>query len=144
MSGASFSAGFLLTQGISTLAGESPMYHTSDGPFVLDTLLVVNGDTIVYDVAIEAAHPSNDRPFMQMRIQREGNSYLAVVLQATAASGLVHAWNHTHLSNDVGNWGQDFWQQANQVGSLATPTMAFNNQPVANRSLPLGHTIPST
>ena len=36
--GESFSAGFLLTQGVSTLAGESPMYDTADGPFVLDTM----------------------------------------------------------------------------------------------------------
>ncbi|MEE2919002.1 MAG: S8 family peptidase [Bacteroidota bacterium] len=131
--GASFSAGFLLTQGISTLAGESPMYHTSDGPFVLDTLLVVNGDTIVYDVAIEAAHPSNDRPFMQMRIHK-GNSYLAVVLQATAASGLVHAWNHTHLSNDVGNWGQDFLA-AGQPGWLAGNPYYGVQQPACGESV---------
>ena len=51
--GESFSAGFMLTQGMNTWAGESPMYHTSDGPFVLDTMLVVNEDTIVYDVAVE-------------------------------------------------------------------------------------------
>ena len=42
-----------------------------------------------------------------MRV-RKGSSNLAVVLQATAENGRVHAWNHTHLSNDVGNWGQDF------------------------------------
>ncbi len=105
--GESFGAGFLLTQGISNVVGSSPMYTTSDGPLVLDTIQVTNGDTVVYDVAMEAAHPSNGRPFLQMRIHK-GSSNLAVVLQATAESGRVHAWNHTHLSNDVGNWGQDF------------------------------------
>ena len=83
------------------------MYHTADGPLVLDTIQVTNGDTIVYDVAMEAAHPNNGRPFLQIRV-RKGTSNLAVVLQATADNGRVHAWNHTHLSNDVGNWGQDF------------------------------------
>ena len=105
--GEAFSAGFLLTQGISNVVGASPMYHTADGPLVLDTIQVTNGDTIVYDVAMEAAHPNNGRPFLQIRV-RKGTSNLAVVLQATADNGRVHAWNHTHLSNDVGNWGQDF------------------------------------
>ena len=105
--GASFSAGFMLTQGVSSVVGASPMYHTEDGPLVLDTLHVTNGDTLIYDIAMEAAHPNNGRPFLQMRIHK-GASNLNVVLQATAESGRVHAWNHTHLSNNVGNWGQDF------------------------------------
>ena len=131
--GESFSAGFMLTQGMNTWAGESPMYHTSDGPFVLDTMLVVNEDTIVYDVAVEAAHPANGRPFMQMRIHK-GNSYLAVVLQATATSGHVHAWNHTHLSNDVGNWGQDF-VAAGQPGWLAGDPYYGIQQPACGESV---------
>ena len=129
--GESFSAGFMLTQGMNTWAGESPMYHTSDGPFVLDTMLVVNEDTIVYDVAVEAAHPANGRPFMQMRIHK-GNSYLAVVLQATATSG--HVWNHTHLSNDVGNWGQDF-VAAGQPGWLAGDPYYGIQQPACGESV---------
>ena len=76
------------------------MFHTTDGPLLLDTIQVTNGDTIVYDLAIEAAHPANGRPFVQMRV-RKGYSNLGVVLQATATEGVVHAWNHTHLSNDV-------------------------------------------
>ena len=131
--GESFSAGFLLTQGVSTLAGESPMYDTADGPFVLDTMLVVNQDTIVYDVAVEAAHPANGRPFMQMRIHK-GNSFLAVVLQATATSGHVHAWNHTHLSNDVGNWGQDF-VAAGQPGWLAGDPYYGIQQPACGETV---------
>ena len=131
--GESFSAGFMLTQGMNTWAGESPMYHTSDGPFVLDTMLVVNEDTIVYDVAVEAAHPANGRPFMQMRIHK-GNSYLAVVLQATSTSGHVHAWNHTHLSNDVGNWGQDF-VAAGQPGWLAGDPYYGIQQPACGESV---------
>ena len=131
--GESFNAGFMVTQGVSTLAGESPMYHTSDGPFVLDTILVVNGDTIVYDVAAEAAHPANGRPFMQMRIHK-GNSFLAVVLQATATSGHVHAWNHTHLSNDVGNWGQDF-VAAGQAGWLAGDPYYGIQQPACGETV---------
>ena len=130
--GEAFSAGFLLTQGISNVVGTSPMYHTADGPLVLDTIQVTNGDTIVYDVAMEAAHPNNGRPFLQIRV-RKGTSNLAVVLQATADNGRVHAWNHTHLSNDVGNWGQDF--QAAQPTWLAGDPYYGIQQPACGQTV---------
>ena len=130
--GEAFSAGFLLTQGISNVVGASPMYHTADGPLVLDTIQVTNGDTIVYDVAMEAAHPNNGRPFFQIRV-RKGTSSLAVVLQATAYNGRVHAWNHTHLSNDVGNWGQDF--QAAQPTWLAGDPYYGIQQPACGQTV---------
>ena len=130
--GEAFSAGFLLTQGISNVVGASPMYHTADGPLVLDTIQVTNGDTIVYDVAMEAAHPNNGRPFLQIRV-RKGTSNLAVVLQATADNGRVHAWNHTHLSNDVGNWGQDF--QAAQPTWLAGDPYYGIQQPACGQTV---------
>jgi len=130
--GEAFSAGFLRTQGISNVVGASPMYHTADGPLVLDTIQVTNGDTIVYDVAMEAAHPNNGRPFLQIRV-RKGTSNLAVVLQASAENGRVHAWNHTHLSNDVGNWGQDF--QAAQPTWLAGDPYYGIQQPACGQSV---------
>ena len=130
--GEAFSAGFQLTQGISNVVGTSPMYHTADGPLVLDTIQVTNGDTIVYDVAMEAAHPNNGRPFLQIRV-RKGTSNLAVVLQATADNGRVHAWNHTHLSNDVGNWGQDF--QAAQPTWLAGDPYYGIQQPACGQTV---------
>lgn len=130
--GESFSAGFMLTQGVSSVVGTSPMYNTSNGPLVLDTIHVVNDDTLIYDIAMEAAHPNNGRPFLQMRIHK-GSSNLAVVLQATAESGRVHAWNHTHLSNDVGNWGQNF--QAAQSTWLAGNPYYGIQQPACGHSV---------
>ena len=105
--GESFEMGFQIIAGLSTVVGESPLYNTSDGPLILDAIEVVNNDTIIYDVVMEDSHPANGRPFMQMRIHK-GDAYLSIVMQATSESGRVHAWNHTHLTNDVGNWGQDF------------------------------------
>ena len=130
--GESFAAGFLLTQGISNVVDGSPMFHTAEGPLVLDTMLVTNSDTIVYDVAMEASHPDNGRPFLQIRV-RKGSSNLAVVLQFTASTGRVHAWNHTHLSNDVGNWGQDF--QAAQPTWLAGNPSYGIQQPACGQSV---------
>ena len=130
--GESFSAGFMLTQGVSSVVGTSPMYHTADGPLLLDTIHVVNDDTLIYDIAMEAAHPNNGRPFLQLRIHK-GSSNLAVVLQATAESGRVHAWNHTHLSNNVGNWGQNF--QAAQSTWLAGNPYYGIQQPACGHSV---------
>jgi len=132
--GASFGANFALTVGASNVVGTSPWFDTSAGPFLLDTLQTANGDTIVYDVVAEASHPNNGRPFLQIRVHK-GNSGLGVVLQFHAESGTVHAWNHTHLSNDVGNWGQDFqaaqptWLQGNPYYGIQQP--ACSNSVIA-------------
>ncbi len=130
--GESFEMGFLLTIGLSTVVGESPMYSTDNGPLMLDTIEVVNNDTIVYDVVLEPSHPSNGRPFMQMRIHK-GSANVAVVMQVTGESGRVHAWNHTHLINDVGNWGQDF--QAFQSGWIGGDPYYGIQQPACGHSV---------
>jgi subtilisin family serine protease len=130
--GESFEMGFLLTVGLSTVVGESPLYSTDDGPLVLDTIHVVNNDTIIYDVVLEPSHPANGRPFMQMRIHK-GSASVAVAMQVTSESGRVHAWNHTHLTNDVGNWGQDF--QAAQSGWLSGDPFYGIQQPACSHSV---------
>ena len=71
-------------------------------------------------------------PFLQMRV-RKGSSNLAVVLRATAQNGRVHAWNHTHLSNDVGNWGQDF--QAAQPSWLGGDPYYGIQQPACGQTV---------
>ena len=96
-----------MTVGVATEVGESPLYNTADGPMMFDAIEVINNDTIIYDVVLEQSHPANGRPFMQMRIHK-GDANVSIVMQVTSDSGRVHAWNHTHLTNDVGNWGQDF------------------------------------
>ena len=131
-SGESFEMGFQLIAGLSTVVGETPMYNTENGPFMLDTIEVVNNDTIIYDVVMEDAHPANNRPFIQMRIHK-GGANLAVLMQVTAESGLVHAWNFTHLSNDVGNWGQDF--QAAQPGWLGGDPYYGIQQPACGNTV---------
>jgi subtilisin family serine protease len=130
--GESFEMGFQLTVGLSTVVGESPMYSTTGGPLILDTTVVANNDTIIYDVVLEQSHPANGRPFMQMRIHK-GSANVAVVMQVTSESGRVHAWNHTHLTNDVGNWGQDF--QAAQPGLLSGDPYYGIQQPACGNSV---------
>lgn len=105
--GAAFDAGFMLTSMGSNVVLESPWYATEDGPFMLDSMLVYEGDTVLFDLVVESAHPANGRPFARFRI-RKGTAPFGVGLQVAATAGTVHAWNTTHLSNGVGNWGQDF------------------------------------
>jgi len=130
--GESFDMGFLVTTGLSTVVGASPMFSTADGPLMLDTIKVVNNDTLIYDVVLEPSHPANGRPFMQMRIHK-GNANVAVAMQVTGESGRVHAWNHTHLTNDVGNWGQDF--QAAQSGWVGGDPYYGIQQPACGHSV---------
>ena len=130
--GESFEMGFLVTTGLSTVVGVSPMYSTSNGPLMLDTIELVNNDTIIYDVVFEPSHPANGRPFMQMRIHK-GSANVSVAMQVTGESGRVHAWNHTHLTNDVGNWGQDF--QAYQSGWLGGDPYYGIQQPACGHSV---------
>ena len=105
--GAAFDAGFVLTSMGSNVVLESPWYATQDGPLMLDSMLVQDGDTVLFDLVMEASHPANGRPFARFRI-RKGSAPFGVGLQVAAEEGVVHCWNTTHLSNGVGTWGQEF------------------------------------
>lgn len=131
--GESFEMGFQVLVGMSTVIGESPLYNTADGPLIHEDLVVVNNDTIIYDVVMEGAHPANGRPFMQMRIHK-GNASVAILMQATSESGRVHAWNHTHLTNDVGNWGQDFQSAGQEEWTAGDPYYGIQ-QPACGHSV---------
>ena len=131
----------MVTVGASTEVNQSPWFNTADGPLMLEAVHVAMEDTFVYDVVAEAAHPDNGRPFLQLRIHK-GNTGLGVALQMTADQGTVHAWNHTHLSNDVGNWGQDFqaatsgWLQGTPAYGIQQP--ACGESVIAIKSSPVG------
>jgi hypothetical protein len=64
-------------------------------------------DTFHYDIAIESAHPLNNRSNARLRIDfpPSGNK---IVLKSTAASGTVHYWNVLETTTGVGNTGWDF------------------------------------
>ena len=99
-------------------SGNTPWILTEDGPGMWEDEIVVNGDdTVFYDVVVEQSHPANGRPFIQIRVHK-GQSNVNVILQITSPIGEVHAWNHTHLTNGVGNWGYDF-NSAGQPGWIS-------------------------
>ncbi len=105
--GQSFSNGLIVTNSSNVVLTESPFYNTATTNTYIDTFLVVNQDTIWYNISADAAHPLNGKPQMRLRVKNT-NTSLHIQLKSEANSGTVHYWNVTELSNDVGNWGMAF------------------------------------
>lgn len=105
--GEEFSATFVVANSSNQTLLEAPWYNSATQVTYLDSMLVLGNDTILFNLTAEAAHPQNGRPHFRLRIANPHTQY-RINLKATAASGTVHFWNVTELSNDVGNWGQSF------------------------------------
>ena len=114
--GQSFSNKIKIKNSAGTTLAESPYYSTATVSGYIDTFLVADQDTIWYNLSADAAHPLNSRPQMRLRVKCT-NAGLRVMLNSTGPDGLVHYWNVTELSNDVGNWGMPF--STFQSGSLS-------------------------
>ncbi|MDG2153763.1 MAG: S8 family peptidase [Crocinitomicaceae bacterium] len=105
--GNSFSNKIQIKNSSGTVLAESPFYSTASVSAYIDTFIVANQDTVWYNISADAAHPMNSRPQMRFRVKCTNQS-LRVMLNSTAPDGLIHYWNVTELSNDVGNWGMPF------------------------------------
>ena len=70
---------------------------------------------------------------MQMRIHK-GNANVAILMHTTSESGRVHAWNHTHLTNNVGNWGQEFQSAGQDEWTAGDPYYGIQ-QPACGHSV---------
>jgi minor extracellular serine protease Vpr len=105
----SFSAGFDILDVSNNVIDASPWFATELTDEYIDSFVVVaeTTDTIWYNLSMDAAYPTNDRPQMRMRVKRSTGSY-KIALKATSLEGTVHFWNVTELTSDVGNWGMDF------------------------------------
>ena len=114
--GNSFSNKIQIKNFSGTVLAESPFYSTATVGAYVDTFIVADQDTIWYNISADAAHPMNARPQMRFRIKCTNQS-LRVMLNSTASEGLIHYWNVTELSNDVGNWGMPF--TTFQTGSIS-------------------------
>ncbi len=118
--GKQFRSGIQVYNSSGILVNESPYYSTSTTTNYVDTFLVVNADTVWYNLSADAAHPQNGRSQMRLRVKCT-NTGFRVMLKSQADSGLVHYWNVTELSTDVGNWGMPF-------SMYGAGTVAGNNQ----------------
>ncbi|MDB4340050.1 S8 family peptidase [Crocinitomicaceae bacterium] len=105
--GNSFSNKIQIKNSSGIVLAESPFYSTASVSAYIDTFIVANQDTVWYNISSDEAHPMNGRPQMRFRVKCTNQS-LRVMLNSTATEGLIHYWNVTELSNDVGNWGMPF------------------------------------
>lgn len=105
--GKSFANGIIVCNATGNVLIESPFYATATTNQYIDTFLTSGNDTIWYNISADDAHPQNGRPQMRLRVKCT-NTALRVLLKSTADTGMVHFWNVTELSNDVGNWGMPF------------------------------------
>ena len=98
------------------MVAQTPYYSTQTTNSYIDTFLVNELDTIWYNISADESHPLNGRPQMRFRVKCTSDAY-RVMFRSTANSGIVHNWNVTELTNDVGNWGMPF--SAYGTGSIS-------------------------
>ena len=104
----SFQFAIQYLNGENSVIGTTPFYASAGNTYI-DTFAVFNGDTIIYNLLTEDADIDNHRPQARLRIKK-GDYKGKICLLVTAANGEFHAWNVAELTNDVGNWGNDFIQ----------------------------------
>ena len=105
--GNDFSIGIQVLDGTNQVLNQSPLYNTATTTAYVDSFLVVNTDTIWFNLSEDAAFPSNGRPQARLRVKYPPVGY-DIAIYSTASNGSVHYWNVTELTNDVGNWGMPF------------------------------------
>jgi subtilisin family serine protease len=130
--GKSFSSGLIVYDQNGILAASTPLYSTDVLSSYIDSFLVVGLDTIYFNVSADAAHPQNGRPQMRIRV-KSLSATNKVLLKSTAQDGIVHYWNVTELSNDVGNWGMPFATFG--TGSIAGDKLYGISEPSCTNSL---------
>ena len=86
--------------------------HTGSAPGYEENFLVVNSDTVFYNITVDSAYALNGRPHMRIRVRNTNTAY-RIGLNLTAADGIVHGWNVIELVNGVGNWGLPFITMGN-------------------------------
>tara|TARA_Y100000385_G_scaffold125619_1_gene130607 strand:+ start:642 stop:2711 length:2070 start_codon:yes stop_codon:yes gene_type:complete len=120
-----FSAGFTVYDNVKNILYNSKYFET-DGSFYVDSFIVVQSDTIFFNVAADEIHPLNNKPTLRLRIKNT-NTQLRIGLKAYAEKGIVHFYNVTELTTDVGNWGMPFsadmagWVEGDNLYGLGEP-----------------------
>ena len=120
-----FSAGFTVYDNAKNILYNSKHFET-DGSFYVDSFIVVQSDTIFFNVAADEIHPLNNKPTIRLRIKNT-NTQLRIGLKACAEKGIVHFYNVTELTTDVGNWGMPFsadmagWVEGDNLYGLGEP-----------------------
>lgn len=91
-----------------------PVINTADGDQIVYDTLVCGDIRIPYRIMAEHANPYDQRPHIQMDVNKD--AALKLQLLITAESGTVHAWNVANKTNHAGNEGADFVSNPNFPG----------------------------
>lgn len=120
-----FSSGFTVYDNAKNTLYNSPYFETK-GSYYIDSFVVIQSDTIFYNLATDEIHPLNKKPTIRLRIKNT-NTQLRIGLKAFAEKGTVHFYNVTELTTDVGNWGMPFsadkegWIEGDNLYGLGEP-----------------------
>ncbi|MBR2959061.1 MAG: S8 family peptidase [Bacteroidales bacterium] len=135
--GNDFTARFRMKRGGTVWS--SPDFSTAAGDQIIYDTLVCDTILIPYRALIEHANPFDNRPHIQLDVNRD----LALQLQLyiTAESGTVHAWNVANKKNHAGNEGAPFesgndslFTRGNSLYSISEPAVAHRCITVAAHS----------
>jgi len=100
-----FSAALLLANNANNTVFQTPFYFTGDEPS-LDTVFLVNGDTLRLILESLAEDFLSGRPHIQMEVRNRTG--MKVVLLLRSEDSHVHAWNTMRLNIRYTNWGVAF------------------------------------
>lgn len=89
-----------------SILAETPFITTANNDGYVDSFLVVNNDTLIFNYSIISSSEYNQAPTVRLRVKRN-NSY-KFGIEVTAESGEFHAWNLAEITKAYGNWGGAF------------------------------------
>lgn len=134
--GQPFKAGFALSDNQKNVyPGE--FFASTDNIDYYENYLVVNGDTVHYNVMTEAVNPFNQRPHILLKVDK--CSGLNLHMMCTADSGsTVHVWNVNYVTEHESNVGADFvmggfntYKQGDRYYGVGEPACAEKSIAVA-------------
>lgn len=99
------------------IIASTPFIPTTGNDGSLDTFIVVNGDTIVYDYEIHSTNEYNHAPGVRLRVKYDTRYKFG--LAVTAAQGVFHAWDVAEITKAWGNWGAAFQKPASHPDWIA-------------------------
>lgn len=99
------------------IIASTPFVPTAGNDGSVDTFLIVNGDTIVYDYEIHSTNEYNHAPGVRLRVKYDTRYKFG--LAVTAAQGVFHAWNVAEITKAWGNWGAAFQKPASHPDWIA-------------------------
>ncbi len=82
-------------------------FVSSQQDIYVDSIFVIDGDTIVFNYGVSSTNPYNQAPNVRLRVKRTTACQFAIGV--VASEGTFHAWNLAELTKAWGNWGGDFY-----------------------------------